>query len=104
MPTEEQMTINERRKYVKRMKPRYQQARRAECSRLLTEMQEVTGLHRLLHASSLNRKKRTTPRKRSYGLYASTLNLRNHHSGLCLLPDARQHKAVPIPQLYAGSI
>ena len=37
-------------------------------------------------------------------LYASTLNLRNHHSGLCLLPDARQHKAVPIPQLYAGSI
>lgn len=73
MPTEEQMTINERRKYVKLMKPRYQQARRAERSRLLTEMQEVTGLHRksllrLLHASSLNRKKRTTPRKRSYGL------------------------------------
>jgi hypothetical protein len=36
-------------------------------------MQQVTGLHRksllrLLQASSLNRKKRTTPRKRTYGL------------------------------------
>lgn len=73
MPTEEQMTVNERRKYLKLMKPRYQQAKRGERSRLLSEMQEVTGLHRksllrLLHASSLTRKKRTTPRKRIYGL------------------------------------
>lgn len=73
MPTEEQMTVNERRKYLKLMKPRYQKARRAERSRLLSEMQEVTGLLslsllRLLHASSLNRKKRTTPRKGTYGL------------------------------------
>ena len=73
MPTEEQMTVNERRKYLKLMKPRYQQAKRGERSRLLTEMQEVTSLHRksllrLLHASSLARKKRTTPRKRTYGL------------------------------------
>lgn len=73
MPTEEQMTVNERRKYLKLMKPRYQQAKRAERSRLLSEMEEVTGLHRksllrLLHARSLNRKKRTTPRKRTYGL------------------------------------
>jgi hypothetical protein len=30
MPTEEQMTVNERRKYLKLMKPRYQQAQRAE--------------------------------------------------------------------------
>jgi len=67
------MTVNERRKYLKLMKPRYQKARRAERSRLLSEMQEVTGLLslsllRLLHASSLNRKKRTTPRKGTYGL------------------------------------
>ena len=73
MPTEEQMTVNERRKYLKLMKPRYQEAKRAEQSRLLTEMEQVTGLHRksllrLLHASTLNRKKRTTPRKRTYGL------------------------------------
>jgi hypothetical protein len=62
MPTEKQMTVNERRKYLKLMKPRYQKAER---SRLLMEMEKVTGLHcksppRLLHASSLNRKKRTT--------------------------------------------
>ena len=46
MPTEEQMTVNERRKYLKLVKPRYQQAKRGERSRLLTQMQEVTGLHR----------------------------------------------------------
>ncbi len=73
MPTEEHMTVNERRKYLKLMKSRYQKAKRAERSCLLSEMEEVTGLHRksllrLLHASSLNRKKRTTPRKRTYGL------------------------------------
>ena len=73
MPTEEQMTVNERRKYVKLMKPLYQQAKRGERSRLLSNMQEVTGLHRksllrLLHASSLARKKRTTARQRTYGL------------------------------------
>src|SRR2546428_10592103 len=73
MPTEEQMTVNERRKYLKLMKPRYQKAKRAERSGLLTEMQAVTGLHRksllrLLHARSLGRKKRMTPRKRRHGL------------------------------------
>jgi hypothetical protein len=45
-PTEEAMTVNERRKYMKLVKPRYQQAKRAERSRLLSEMEEVTGLHR----------------------------------------------------------
>jgi hypothetical protein len=73
MPTEDQMTVNERRKYLKLMKPRYQQAKRAERSRLLTDMEQVTGLHRksllrLLHAPSLKRTKRTTPRQRTYGL------------------------------------
>jgi tetratricopeptide (TPR) repeat protein len=37
-------------------------------------------------------------------LYASTLNLRNHHPGHCFLPDVRQQKAIPIPQLFTGSI
>src|SRR5712692_10476174 len=65
-PTEEQMTVNERRKYLKGRKRVYQEAKRAERSRLLTEMEQVTGLHRksllrLLHAGSLARKKRTTP-------------------------------------------
>src|SRR5205085_6569004 len=73
MPTEEEMTVTERRKYLKRMKPLYQQAKRSERSRLLSQMEQVTGLHRksllrLLHAKSLARKKRSTPRKRTYGL------------------------------------
>jgi hypothetical protein len=46
MPTEEQMTVNERRKYLKLMKRHDPQAKRGERSRLLTQMQEVTGLHR----------------------------------------------------------
>ena len=72
MPTEDEMTLNERRKYLKRMKPRYLKAKRSERSQLLSEMEQVTGLHRksltrLLHAASLERKKRQKPRERSYG-------------------------------------
>src|SRR5438445_13018765 len=72
MPTEDEMTLNERRKYLKRMKPRYLKAKRRERSQLLSEMEQVTGLHRksltrLLHAASLERKKRQKPRERSYG-------------------------------------
>lgn len=73
MPTTDEMTVDERRKYLKRMWPRYQKADRAERTRLLTEMEQVTNMHRkslirVLHASSLERKKRETPRSRSYGL------------------------------------
>jgi hypothetical protein len=72
MPTEDEMTQNERRKYLKRMKPRYLKAKRRERSQLLSEMEQVTGLHRksltrLLHAASLERKRRQKPRERSYG-------------------------------------
>ena len=72
MPTKEQMTVNERRKYLKLMKVRYVAAKRQERSRLLTEMQEVTGLHRksltrLMHTANLERKKRQKPRSRTYG-------------------------------------
>lgn len=71
MPKEDEMTVNERRKYLKRMKPLYLKAKKAERGRLLTEMQEVSGLHRkslsrLLHAPSLERQKRRKPRQRSY--------------------------------------
>src|SRR5258708_4967024 len=73
MPTEDQMTVNERRKYLKLMNPRYQGASRAEQGHLLTEMEQVTGLHRksvlrLLHAKTLDRKKRSKGRGRTYGL------------------------------------
>jgi hypothetical protein len=72
MPTEDEMTLDERRKYLKRMKPRYMKAKRGERSALLSEMEQVTGMHRksltrLLHAASLDRKRRKAPRKRSYG-------------------------------------
>jgi hypothetical protein len=73
MPTTDEMTLDERRKYLKRMKLRYMAADRAERSRLLTEMEQVTDLQRkslirLLNAVSLERKKRSTPRPRSYGV------------------------------------
>jgi hypothetical protein len=73
MPTDEKMTVNERRKYLKLMAPRYLNTGRSARSALLTEMEAVTGLHRksllrLLHAPSLER----TPqqprlRRRTYG-------------------------------------
>ena len=73
MPRQNEMTIDERRKYVKLMAPRYQQAKRTERSQLLSEMEQVSKLHRkhvirLLNGQSLDRKKRSTPRSRSYGL------------------------------------
>jgi|SRR5579885_461823 hypothetical protein len=73
MPTEDQMNVSERRKYLKRMQVRYVAAKRAERGRLLTEMEQVTGLHRksltrLMHAGSLERKRRVKQRARTYGL------------------------------------
>ncbi len=73
MLADDEMTVNERRKYLKKMWPRYQQADRAGRGQLLTEMEHITGMHRkslirLLARGSLERRKRTTPRRRSYGL------------------------------------
>jgi len=73
MPTEDEMNVGERRKYLKRMKGRYVVAKRQERGQLLTEMQQVTGLHRksltrLMHAPSLERKPRVQSRRRRYGL------------------------------------
>ena len=73
MPTEDEMTLSERRTYLKRMYGRYVAAKRAERGRLLTEMEQVTGLHRksltrLMHAGSLERKPRVKQRARTYGL------------------------------------
>lgn len=67
------LTIDERRKYLKRVWPRYRQADRAGRGQLLTEMEQVTGLHRkslvrLLNGASLERQPRRRPRGRRYGL------------------------------------
>lgn len=72
-PDEDKMTIDERRKYLKRMWPRYLKADRGKRSELLTEMQAVTGMHRfslvrLMKSPTLSRKQRQTERSRSYGL------------------------------------
>jgi len=65
--------VNERRKYLKLVAPRYAKAGRAERSRLLTEVEAVSGLHRksllrLLHAPSLERApQRRRVGRRTYG-------------------------------------
>ena len=70
MSTEENMSIDERRKYLRKMKARYVQANRKERGHLLDEMEAVTGLHRKsltrLMKGSLRRKKRTKQRGRTY--------------------------------------
>jgi hypothetical protein len=70
MPAEDKMTINERRKYLMRMRLRYVQANRTERSRLLDEMQAVTELHRKslvrLMKGELGRKVRQRQRGRTY--------------------------------------
>ena len=73
MPIDEKMSVNERRKYLKLVAPRYAQAGRVERSALLTEMGAVTRLHRksllrLMHGPTLERApKRPRVRRRRYG-------------------------------------
>lgn len=72
MPSEDEMTIDERRKYLKKQQERYRKGTRKERGQLLREMEEVTGLHRksltrLMNAKSLERQKRRTPRHKTYG-------------------------------------
>ena len=76
MTTEEEMTIDERRKYLRKMKSRYAKARRKERCQLLSEMEAVTGLHRKsltrLMRSSLERKPRSRERGKTYKEEVST--------------------------------
>jgi hypothetical protein len=71
MSTEDKMNIDERRKYLRRMKERYVRASRKEQGRLLDEMEAVTELHRKsllrLMNGSLERKPRQRQRGRTYG-------------------------------------
>lgn len=72
MPIEERMTVDERRKYLSRMKRRYKGADRRERGRLLDEMERVTDMHRkaltrLLNSPDLSRKPRKRQRGRKYG-------------------------------------
>ena len=71
MTMEDKMTVDERRKYLHRMKKRYLQADRKEKGRLLDEMEAVTELHRKslirLMNGPLERKPRSRQRGRTYG-------------------------------------
>jgi len=71
MSTGDKMNIDERRKYLRRMKKRYEQANRKERGRLLDEMEAVTELHRKslirLMNGSLERRPRCRQRGRTYG-------------------------------------
>ena len=67
-----EMSINERRKYVQKMRFRYWKAnRKKEKGQLLDEMEAVTGLHRKslvrLMASDMKRYPRRRHRGRKYG-------------------------------------
>ena len=72
MPGEDEMTVDERRKYLARMKRRYQAANKKGRAVLLDEMEKFTGIHRkslirLLNAPDLSRKARRKQRSRKYG-------------------------------------
>jgi hypothetical protein len=76
MATDGEMSVDERRKYLKCMAKRYCVADRNERGELLTEMEAVTGLHRkslvrLLNAPSLERQPRRGQRGRVYGAAAA---------------------------------
>lgn len=70
MTTEDKMTVDERYKYLRKMKTRYVKASREERKQLLDEMEQVTELHRKslirLLSSPLERKPRTRQRGRTY--------------------------------------
>lgn len=74
MPTEDKMTIDERLKYLRIQHPRYLKANRQERTRLLDEMERVTGLDRKClirlmgrKRNDLVRKPRRKQRGRTYG-------------------------------------
>jgi hypothetical protein len=72
MTTEDKMTVDERRKYLRRMQKRYLQADRRERGRLLDEMEAVIELHRKSLIRLINGNLERTPRQRQRGrIYGS---------------------------------
>ena len=71
MPTQVKMSVDERRKYLMTVQPRYIASNRKGRTDILTELQQVTRLDRktlirLMH-SDLKRKRRSKQRVRTYG-------------------------------------
>ena len=67
MSYDEEMTIDERYKYLRKMQKRYKKAREKERSELLDEMQEITGYHRKYLLRLINGKIARNPRRRQRG-------------------------------------
>jgi len=106
MTPEDKMTIEERYKYLSRMKRRYDQASKAEKSRLLDEMRAITGMHRkallrLLRAAVLEHKPRHVQRGRHYSpqvddairVIGETLNWVCAERMTPILPEMARHLA-----------
>lgn len=72
MSDDEKMTVDERRKVLKKIQKRYQRADRKEKGQLLDEMENLLGMHRVAIGRALNgdlaRKPRTRQRGRTYGV------------------------------------
>jgi len=72
MSEQDEMTIDERRKYLHKMWGRYREASKQEKSQMLDDMEHVTGMNRKSIIRILNgrlsRKKRTKDRGPSYGI------------------------------------
>ena len=67
MSTDDKMSIDERRKYLRRMKKRYAQATRKERGQLLDEMEAVTELHRKSLIRLMNGDLERKPRRKQRG-------------------------------------
>lgn len=67
MTTEDKMTIDERRKYLRMMRRRYEEADREAKGQLLDEMEAVTGMHRKSLIRSMKESLVRQPRRRQRG-------------------------------------
>jgi hypothetical protein len=67
MSSDDKMSIEERRKYLRRMKKRYTQATRKERGQLLDEMEVVTELHRKSLIRLMNGRLERKPRRKQRG-------------------------------------
>ncbi len=87
MSTELKMTIDERYKYLRMMQVRYRQADKTERSRLLDEMERMTGCHRKSLVRQMNgdlrRHKRRKYRSRTYGVEV--------HAALKVIAESYDH-------------
>ncbi len=66
MSTEEKMTIEERYKYLRMMKKRYERANRQEKGNILNEMEVFTGQHRKGLIRSMNGSPERQPRAKTF--------------------------------------